>query len=235
MMQGAILAAGRGERLRGETALPKPLVALAGQPLLWRQTKSLRGAGAQGVIAVINSETAAALPSLGLALPPGLTLVVRDTQSSLETWFELGRHLAPGWFIAATVDAVAARAELVRFMAQARAQVQSRPSLMGVLGVVKWRGDSRPLFVTAGADGLVTGIGAQAALVTAGIYFFSTRVFEYRERGAGMGALRQFLAALIEWGEPVAAVELHEVIDIDEPADLIAARRMLAAGDRDEE
>ncbi|HLH77376.1 MAG TPA: NTP transferase domain-containing protein [Candidatus Binataceae bacterium] len=233
-MQGAILAAGRGERLRSPQAdLPKPLVALAGRPLLWRQADSLRAAGAQSVVAVINSETAAAASKLRLALPQGLALVVRDTQNSLETWLELGNHLAPGWFVAATVDAVLARAEMARFVTQAQAQVQQRPALAGVLGVVNWRGDSRPLFVSVGQEGIVTAIGAQAAMVTAGIYFFSTRIFEYRNRAAGMGALRQFLAALIDWRELIGTVQVHNVIDVDETADLAAARRMVAAFDEE--
>jgi NDP-sugar pyrophosphorylase family protein len=227
-MQGAILAAGRGERLRRASTLPKPLVALAGRPLLWRQADAMRAAGAESVVAVINSETAAAAAKLGLTLPTGATLFVRDTRSSLETWFELGKHLAPGWFVAATVDAVMARAEMAWFVAQAQAQVQLQPALVGVLGVVKWRGDLRPLFVNAGRNGIVSALGPQADLVTAGIYFFSTRVFAYRERAAGMGALRQFLAALVDWQELIGTVKLHNVVDVDEDADLIAARELVA-------
>ncbi|MDB5107481.1 MAG: Nucleotidyl transferase, partial [Candidatus Binatus sp.] len=55
---GAIIAAGRGERLRDAVAdLPKPLVELGGEPMLARQARAMLGVGASPIVAVINSET----------------------------------------------------------------------------------------------------------------------------------------------------------------------------------
>ncbi len=52
--QGAIIAAGRGERLRASSGLgvPKPLVKVAGVPLLVRQANAMLSAGAETVLAV---------------------------------------------------------------------------------------------------------------------------------------------------------------------------------------
>ena len=63
-------------------------------------------------------------------------------------------------------------------------------------------------------------------MVTAGLYFLSTRIFDYAAdaRRAGLGALRRFLAMLIERGMALDAIEIDGSIDVDEASDLDAAR-----------
>jgi mannose-1-phosphate guanylyltransferase len=57
-LQGAILAAGYGERMQANgSALPKPLVEVGGEPLLLRQARLMAAAGVRRVIAVVNSKT----------------------------------------------------------------------------------------------------------------------------------------------------------------------------------
>ncbi len=233
-IDGAILAAGRGERLRAQGPdLPKPLVKLDGETLLARQTRVLLEAGVDRVVAVVNSETAALLERDAVALPKRLTIVVRDTPNSMETLFQLGEHLSTRWFLAATVDAVLARGEMQRFADQAIARVEPAPHAHeeGALGVVRWRGDQRPLFVEVGNDGVIRGLGADSgATVTAGVYFLPASIFAYRARAraAKLSALRQLLSGLVDWGVRLHAIELGDVIDIDVAQDLDAARLMLA-------
>src|SRR5260221_1443987 len=107
-LQGAIIAAGRGDRLRVSTrdATPKPLVMLGGEAMLSRQARALLDAGASSVVAIINSETARIAKKMALEIPPSVRLIVRDTANSMETMLALGDVLSPGWFIASTVDAV---------------------------------------------------------------------------------------------------------------------------------
>jgi len=66
--------------------------------------------------------------------------------------------------------------------------------------------------------------------VTAGIYLFSTRIFAFgdKARSAGLDALRRYLALLIGEGMRIAGIELTGVIDVDEAADLDAARALVA-------
>ncbi|MGD0072794.1 MAG: NTP transferase domain-containing protein [Candidatus Binataceae bacterium] len=234
--EGAIIAAGHGERLRaGGQALPKPLVEIAGQPMLIRQARALIAAGAERVLAVINSETERLRAANAIAIPDGLMLSVRDTPNSMETLFALGERLAPGYFLLTTVDAVTAPGELERFASGAFAIVESEPALDGVLGVVRWRGDHRPLFVSVSNSGLIESFGDErASMVTAGVYVFSTRIFDFaaRARESGCGALRQFLSYLVANGRRLKAIELGETIDIDEAADLEAARAMVEGENR---
>ncbi len=171
-------------RLRAQGVdLPKPLVTLGGETLLARQARTLREAGADRIIAVVNSETAALIERDGIKLPQGLSLGVRDTPNSMETLFELGEHLATRWFLAATVDAILARGEMKRFAEQALALVSHQPPALaaGALGVVRWRGDERPLFVDVEADGTIRKLGAASgAIVTAGVYFLPSSIFTFR-------------------------------------------------------
>lgn len=230
-LQGAIIAAGRGERLRNSTRddIPKPLVKLGGEAMLLRQGRALIAAGASSVVAVINSETARVASEMALEIPPSIRLVVRDTANSMETMLALGDVLEPGWFIAATVDAVIPQAELARFVNESRRKIEdcSEKKLAGVLAVTRWRGEARPLFADVTENGLILRLGnRQTSMVTAGLYFLSTRVFDYAAdaRRAGLDALRRFLALIIERGMQLDAIEIEGSIDVDEASDLDAAR-----------
>jgi len=237
---GAILAAGAGMRLRPATdGIPKPLVEIDGVSMLERQAIALLAAGAGKVTAVINSETARLLDRPRAAALP-IHIVVRDTASSMESLLTLGEVLEkasapePRLTLFATVDTVVPQAELNRF-ADAAIDAISHPiagSFDGVLGVVRWRGDKRPLFATVAADGLITALGDDTAdLVTAGVYMLSHRIFDLAPiaRACGLDALRRFLVLAIESGRRLSAIELRDVIDIDEGGDLADARALLSA------
>ena len=230
-LQGAIIAAGRGERLRTSMRdeIPKPLVKLGGEAMLSRQARALLDAGADSVVAVINSETARVAGEMAIEIPTSIRLVVRDTANSMETMLALGEILEPGWFIASTVDAVIPQNELVRFVNESRKKIEEcrDKNLAGVLAVTRWRGEAKPLFADVTADGLILGLGnRQTSTVTAGLYFLSTGIFDYAvdARRAGLDALRRFLAMIIERGMRLDAIEIEGSIDVDEASDLDAAR-----------
>ncbi len=234
-LQGALLAAGRGDRLRGSVGgIPKPLVTVAGEPLLIRQARLMSELGAAPIYAVVNSETAKLIAENRLTLPAGLELLVRDTPTSMESLFALGERLEPGRFFMATVDAVAPFGDLRGFLSRAAARMEAEPGIGGVLGVVRWRGDARPLFARTTPEGLIKELGEAAAdLVTAGFYLLSTRIFVHVDeaRRRRLDSLRRFLGLLLEAGVRMAADELREVIDVDEAKDLEAAS-LLAGNDR---
>ena len=233
-LQGAIIAAGRGERLRNSTGadLPKPLVQLGGETMLARQAGALMAAGANSVIAVINSETARMADDMKLEMPRGLKLVVRDTANSMETMLALKEFLEPGWFLASTVDAVIPQIELTRFVNESAKKIAlyGDKDIGGVLAVTPWGNEPRPLFADVTKVNLISRLGgAQTAMVTAGLYFLSTRVFDFADeaRRTGLDALRRFLAMLLENRIQLGAIEIDGAIDVDEAPDLDAARRAL--------
>jgi len=232
-LQGAIIAAGRGERLRaGGIELPKPLVELEGTPLLVRQAHQMMAAGAGIVHAVVNSETSRLIETRRIALPPKLHVIERDTANSMESLFTLGEVLSPGRFVLATVDAILAPADFAGFVSAARGATASgaEPRFDGALGVVRWRGDRRPLFVTSDDDGRIRELGArESQWVTAGVYLLSTEIFGFigSARSRGLGAMREFLAMLMADGVGLGAIAVAHAIDIDEAADLDAARALI--------
>jgi choline kinase len=230
-LQGAIIAAGRGERLRVSTRddLPKPLVELGGEAMLLRQARALLDAGAASVVAIVNSETARILGEKALAIPDRVRVVVRDTANSMETMLALGEVLVPGWFVAATVDAVIPQIELTRFVNEARRKIENcgDKTMAGVLAVTRWRGEAKPLFADVMENGLIVRLGeGHTSMVTAGVYFLSTRIFDCAgdARRAGLDALRRLLGMILEKGMRLDAIEIEGAIDVDEAADLAAAR-----------
>ncbi|HEX3409806.1 MAG TPA: hypothetical protein VHS07_05970, partial [Candidatus Binataceae bacterium] len=183
--------------------------------------------------AIINSETSAIIRDRKIAMPPVLRICVRDTANSMESLLALGESIAPGHFLMMTVDAIVTPAELARFLEKALAMIDpARPGAFdGAIGIVKWRGDRHPLFAEVAADGLIRRLGGpETPLVTAGVYLMSTRIFAFggRARSAGLDALRRYLALLVDDGTRFAGIELAGVIDIDEAADLDAARTLVA-------
>lgn len=229
-LQGAIIAAGSGERLRrnGED-IPKPLVRIDGETLLTRQARAMTRVGAREVLAIVNSETASIIKRDRIEMPANLRLIVRDTPNSMESLLALGEMLASGHFLLATVDAIIADAELAKFIERAHALITNHEmrSFDGVLGVVRWRGDKKPLFAKIAADQEIVALGEEEApMVTAGVYLLPTSIFAFAEsaRRVQLSALRRFLSMLIDKEVRLGAVELADVIDVDEAADLAAAR-----------
>jgi NDP-sugar pyrophosphorylase family protein len=232
-LSGAILAAGRGERLRPASGeVPKPLVDLGGQPLLLRQIDLLLGVGASPVNVIVNSETDRLMRLRGLRLPDATDLLVCDTANSMESLLKLGERIAPGRFVLMTVDAVLYASDIRNFVTNAT-KLCANPELRldGALGMVKWLGDLNPLFVQFKDDGEITALGdRQSSTVTAGIYLFSTAIFGHagEARRRGLDAMRRFLAMLLEEGMRFGGLEVPRAIDVDGAADLSAAHEMLA-------
>jgi NDP-sugar pyrophosphorylase family protein len=94
--------------------------------------------------------------------------------------------------------------------------------------VTRYVDDEKPLWVTTTRHGRVSVVGgASGDAVTTGIYVFPEKV---RRLGipSGLGRLRDFLAWLAKSGEPIEAVEIDKVVDVDRPEDLIAAEELAA-------
>lgn len=233
-LRGAIIAAGRGERLRrAANDLPKPLVELGGETMLVRQARIMHEAGAENIVALVNSETAGLIAARAVPIAPWLKLRVRDTPSSMESLFSLGGDLHnAGHFLLATVDAVVDAGELRRFVGRALELVGgARPRFDGALAVVRWRGDKRPLFAEIGPGEAIAALGErESAMVTAGFYWLPTAIFDLasRARAERLDAMRKLLAMAVAGGMRLGAIELAATIDVDELSDLGAARAMLA-------
>src|SRR5947209_1007772 len=99
-LSGAVLAAGRGERLREASGgIPKALIELNGEPLLLRQVRMLGRMGACPIHIIINSETEGLLRERRYKLPASVDLLVRNTPNSMESLLALGERIATRQFV----------------------------------------------------------------------------------------------------------------------------------------
>ncbi len=229
-MKAAILAAGLGERLAaGGVAVPKPLVTVAGEPLIARAIRAAAAAGAAAVACIVNDRQPAVAEYLRAhSWPVPLELLVRTTASSMESLFALAPLLTSDPFLLLTVDAVCAPGNLPRFLSRAR----RLPAAAGVLALTRFVDDEKPLWVQLAAGGRIAAFGepGRPRLVTAGFYYFRPEIFSRMAaaRAVGLGALRQFLSLLAASGLPLYGVPVARTMDIDRPQDLQRAEAWLA-------
>jgi NDP-sugar pyrophosphorylase family protein len=227
-LAGGIIAAGEGSRLRAAGfPMPKPLVPVAGVPLIETVIANFRAAGVGPLVAIVN-EDERGVPDWVSARFPHLDVefIVKTTRSSLESFQEVLGRAPAGRVLVSTVDAWCREADFVRFVRAA----QGRPQDATVLAVTPLVADENPLRVCLDAAGRVTSIGgSRGHLVTAGIYLVSERTRSLRPP-AGLARLREFLAWLAETGEPVYGEVIEAVVDVDRADDVALAEALALAG-----
>jgi CDP-L-myo-inositol myo-inositolphosphotransferase len=224
---GVILAAGSGSRLGG---LPKPLVRVAGVTLLERAVATFRGAGLGRIVVVVGHGSASIREfvterGLDVELAENGDFALGNGSSVL-----VGARAAAGRFLVAMVDHVVepeAVTRLLRSCAPFALAVDTRPDYCDVEEATKvnLEGD-RVVAVTRELD--------DHDAVEAGLAVCDPAVAACAERSLLVGEAtwnavkRRWLA---EGGE-IEAVDLEGLpwIDVDTPADVRRADRLVAAG-----
>jgi NDP-sugar pyrophosphorylase family protein len=227
--RGAIIAAGEGSRLRADGfRMPKPLVEVAGEPLIGAVLRNFAAAGITAVTIILNEQERECVEWVRARVPElEIDLIVKTTASSLESFREVTGRGPAGPLMVSTVDAWCAAEDFARFAAAAA----RRPDDATVLAVTPLVSDEKPLWVTLGTDGRVENIGrADSGLATAGVYRVSDRA---RRLAAGvrLGRLREYLGWLLESGEPLYGEIIETVVDVDRGLD-VASAEALARGAR---
>ena len=223
-MTGGIIAAGEGRRLReaGYT-VPKPMVPVAGVPLIEGVIRNFIAAGVTALTVIVNEDErdcAAWLAARCSALD--LRLIVRTTASSLESFTRVLAAAPAGPLVVSTVDAWCRPADFVAFVEAAR----RRPPEATVLAVTPLVEDEAPLWAVLDADGRIRDLGGTSGnVVTAGIYVVPERVRALAPP-PGLGRLREFLAWLVTRGEIVYGETIERVVDVDRSADVVLAESM---------
>jgi len=232
-MKAAIIAAGRGERLHAAgIAEPKPLVRVAGRPLIDYALGAIATAGIERVACIVNEYSTGIEEHCRQAWPQlACEFVRRTTPNSMESLFTLAPLLGEGRFALLTVDAVFAPTTLTHFLAGARQRVGADV----VLGLTDFVDDEKPLWARIAPDGRVLALGDAArpcATITAGLYVFDPRVFVEIDsaRTQGFTALRRFLGHLLERGYRIDAEPVGKSVDVDRREDIAVAEAFVAAG-----
>lgn len=225
---GGVFAAGEGSRL-ASLGRHKPLVPVAGLPLIERVLLNFEAAGVSAVSVIFNAEEEDCAAFVRERFPKLVkTVVLRTTPHSLESFRTILSVSPPGRLLVATVDTLCATGDFVAF---ARAAEAARPEET-VLAVTPLVADEKPLWVRTDSGGRVTGIGGSAGdAVTAGFYALSERARALTPP-TSLGRLREYLAWLCDSGEPILAATIAKAVDVDRPEDIALAESLFAAAPR---
>src|SRR5688572_17855071 len=147
-LKAGVLAAGRGERLRGESNRLKPLVKVGSQSLIEHVLQAMSDAAASEVVVIINEDSLAVRDHVSAReWPFALRWIVETTPTSMHSFLRVIETLAAdggeGPFLLSTVDTVAGPKTYARFIAAARENRQAAVTL----GLTSPGDDEKPLFV----------------------------------------------------------------------------------------
>lgn len=225
VLAGGIIAAGQGSRLtRDGLTMPKPIVPVAGVPLIERVVTNFAQVGITHLHIIFNEAGRECAAFVQERFPKlDIHCIVKTTRSSYESFWEVGRCLGPGRSLISTVDWVCPELAFRRFVDRALRLSEAS----AVLAVTPYVDDEKPLWVTLDPSGRVTGIGgASGEVVTAGLYLVSGTIFAQAPPPCMLERLRDFLAWLVSRGDPVYGVVIDRVIDVDRAEDLRMAEKL---------
>ncbi|MEE8242368.1 MAG: NTP transferase domain-containing protein [candidate division NC10 bacterium] len=228
IVKGGIIAAGAGVRLRqAGWTMPKPLVPVAGMPLIEHVIRNFLAAGISSLVIIVNEQARECADWVRSRFPDlDLEIIVKTTDSSLESFLDVGGRLGSGRSLISTVDAWCPEEAFVTFVRTARLF----PSHAIVLAVTPFVDDERPLWVNLDASGRVTHLGGDSGdAVTAGMYLVPEQVWRMAPPPE-VKRLREFLVWLLNRGEPVYGVRLPVVVDVDRGRDVSLAETLAHRG-----
>jgi FMN phosphatase YigB (HAD superfamily)/GTP:adenosylcobinamide-phosphate guanylyltransferase len=223
---GGILAAGEGSRLRVDGwSMAKPLVPVEGVALIERVLSNFLAAGVESIAVIFNETETDCAKFVKSKFPDAdIRVLVKTTASSYESFREIAAMLPPGRALVSTVDAFCRRADFLDFVRLAEASPADRT----VLAVTPFVADEKPLWARVEESGRVSALGGRSGdAVTAGMYVFPERVRALAPP-PGIGRLREFLSWLVDRGEPVAAISMEKVVDVDRGEDVALAESLAA-------
>ena len=227
MMQGLILAGGRGSRLAADgVETPKALVEIGGRPQVVNLIETFAELGCETITCMVREGITIESPG------PAIVRVCR-TPSSLHTLVAGLAVVPPGPVFCAMVDTVMPAADWRRLHRGVVERLDGGAA--AVLAVTPFVDDELPLYVTRDADGMASAIldtppPHAPPLVTGGVYGLSPVARRLASVAvASLHRMRAFLRLLVELKAPVATVEVPRIIDLDHKRDLEAAERWLTA------
>ena len=153
-MHYAIIAAGKGSRLAEEgVALPKPLVMINGESLVYRLIRIFSQNNAERIFIICNeemTEVAEYISNLKQKYP-AIHLLIKSTPSSMHSLYELTKEMkkltdegqeSPR-LVLTTVDTIFNESEFATYVRTFESDAASD----AVMGLTKYIDDEKPLYV----------------------------------------------------------------------------------------
>ena len=212
-MKVGILAAGEGSRLRaGGFPMPKPLLPIAGVPLIGRLLGALQPLMPEAIVCIINNQGTSVADYVRQHYPAlPIQFVQQDTASSYESFAVLCAYLRGSPFLVTTVDSVFPPDFLPQFVAAAGQQ----PGMDMMLTLTTFIDDEKPLHVRLDAHQRIVQLGDAARGACASL------------APRRVSALREFLGWLLQHGYWLQGYLAPKTIDVDRPQDIAVAEQFV--------
>ncbi|MGA7389420.1 MAG: NTP transferase domain-containing protein [Pseudolabrys sp.] len=221
ILQGGIIAAGVGSRLRADGyRVSKPMVPVAGRPLIDLALDRFRAVGIRRLTIIINDRSDDCRQWLSdHGRDFDLDIIVRATPSSYASFQLVVDRLARAPAVITTIDAIMPVNDFLTFVKSATGFTKDAV----VLGLTDYVDDENPLWATLdAADGHIRQLGGNVGThVTAGLYWLPAQ--RPAEPAIGFARLRDYLGWLVAEHQPVCGIVLPRVFDIDRARDIVAA------------
>ena len=229
----AIIGAGESSRIKSEGFKgPKHLIKLNGEYLIERIIRLARENGFEKVCCIVNEQEPGLLQYLSQNdFRIKVELIVKTTQSSMHSLFELSPLLMNAPFILATTDSVFKDDEFDGFIRFCRL----RKDIDGLLAITDFIDDEKPLCVDLTNDSGILKFSdtrADYQWATGGLYYFSPVIFNEMQyaRNTGISRLRNYLRLLLNRGYILKGYKFSKMIDVDHYSDIKKAEIFLATG-----
>lgn len=241
-MRYAIIAAGEGSRLASEgIEEPKPLVKICGERLIDRLIRVFMDNGATEIVVICNEQATLVSRHLlhivqaginGMHVP--LRVVVKTTEGSMHSLYEIRRYLKGGPFCLTTVDTVFREKDFSNYISEFCSMTKSG-SADGLMGVTSFVDDEKPLFVGTDEQLGITGFydtENHCHFVSGGIYGLGARAVDVLEQcmSRGITRMRDYQRALVDAGQRLRAFDFGTILDIDHATDIAKAEAFFNGG-----
>lgn len=222
-----IIAAGEGSRLKkAGIEFHKPLIPIAGIPLIAHTLNHFLSAGIEKAVIIFNEQEQECVEWVRGNFPRlQFDFIVKSTPSSFESFWLVGQKLGAGRHLICTVDSICRLPDIKQMLRHPPETATGDVALY--LGVTSFVDDEKPLWVEMDEKtGRIFSLGKSGVFATAGFYNVPGNLFEKRPDGP-IASLREFLKSIVVTGTPVYGVPLSKVIDIDRIEDIQTAEAFL--------
>lgn len=244
-MRYAIIAAGEGSRLAHEgIKVPKPLVEVKGETLIGRLLRVFAELDAEEIVIITREDY-----DIPEVKPLGCKVqrMVKETESSMHSFYEMLPLLENGPFILTTVDTFFDETLFREYVDYFTKAVEE--GYDGVMAVTDYIDDEKPLYVATDCDVdtvgdamadlnkqmhqssrlLISGFldedpEQRCEYISAGIYGFTSKALDTLKRcmAEGQSRMRNFQRGLVSDGLRLLAFPMGKVVDIDHIKDIEA-------------
>lgn len=230
-MKFAIIAAGKGSRMASEgEMLPKPLVKIGGEPMIKRLIDTFIRCGATAISIIINEEMDEVREYLNsLELPIPLDVIVKSTEGSLLSFYEISDRLKDDKFCLSTVDSVFDEDEFEGYIET----FKSDSDVDGYMAVTSFIDDEIPLYIDVDENNLITKFSDEpwegVRIISGGIYALSAKAVKALNDciQRGITDMRDYQRELVKAGLKLQAYEFEKIIDVDHVNDISIANEFV--------